>query len=259
MRVIEIAERQLSVLTHSECPELEAAVQADDFLRQWPQFMFHDPYAAEHYPTMYERCPEFQFYVQDDGGVVVAGGNSIPLAWDGTAADLPQGWDAGLERGALGARNDVEPNALCALQATASGAYVGQGLGAALVQTMRMLAMEAGFDALIAPVRPSGKERYPLTEIERYVNWRRQDGLLLDPWLRVHERAGASIMRTAPESMTISGTVAEWEEWTGLRFPDSGEYVVPRALVPVTVDVDDDRCVYVEPNVWMVHRWEASA
>jgi hypothetical protein len=34
----------------------------------------------------------------------------------------------------------------------------------------------------------------------------------------------------------ISGTVAEWEEWTGMRFPDSGAYVVPGALVPVDID-----------------------
>ncbi len=254
MRGLEVGADNYTVFTHAERPELEAAAQGDDFLRQWPQFMFHDPYAAEHYPTMYDRCPDFQFYVQDEGGTVVAGGNSIPLAWDGTEGDLPQGWDDALERGAHGACNNVHPNALCALQATASGAFVGQGLGAALVQTMRMLATDAGFEALIAPVRPSGKERYPLTDIERYVTWRRTDGLLLDPWLRVHERAGASIVRTAPESMTISGTVAEWEGWTGLRFPESGDYVVPGALVPVVVDVTGDRAVYVEPNVWMVHR-----
>ena len=47
-----------------------------------------------------------------------------------------------------------------------------------------------GLDALIAPVRPTWKERYPLTPIERYVLWRREDGLPYDPWLRTHERVG---------------------------------------------------------------------
>jgi hypothetical protein len=54
--------------------------------------------------------------------------------------------------------------------------------------------------------------------------------------------------------MDIPGTVAEWEEWTGMAFPESGEYVVPGALVPVTIDRERDQGRYVEPNVWMLHQ-----
>lgn len=43
------------------------------------------------------------------------------------------------------------------------------------------------------------------------------------------------------------------EAWTGLRFPESGAYVVPGALTPVTIDREADRGEYVEPNVWMRH------
>jgi hypothetical protein len=61
------------------------------------------------------------------------------------------------------------------------------------------------------------------------------------------------VIRVAPSSMRIAGTVENWESWTGLRFPDSGAYVVSGALVPVEIDVDRDEGVYVEPNVWMHH------
>ena len=54
--------------------------------------------------------------------------------------------------------------------------------------------------------------------------------------------------------MRIPGSVGEWESWTGLRFPDSGCYVVPGALVPVEIERERDEGVYVEPNVWMHHR-----
>ena len=110
-----------------------------------------------------------------------------------------------------------------------------------------------GFSKLIAPVRPSWKSRYPLTPIESYVTWRRPDGTLLDPWLRTHERLGAEIVAIAPRSMTISGKVADWETWTGMVFPESGSYIVPGALVPIEIDRERDRGLYVEPNVWMVH------
>ena len=54
--------------------------------------------------------------------------------------------------------------------------------------------------------------------------------------------------------MTITGTVAEWERWTGMTFPDSGEYVVPFATNPITIDREADLGTYNDANVWMVHR-----
>jgi hypothetical protein len=60
-------------------------------------------------------------------------------------------------------------------------------------------------------------------------------------------------MRIAPQSMTISGPVAAWEQWTGMRFSESGEYVVPGALCPVVIDCAHDEGRYVDTNVWMEH------
>jgi hypothetical protein len=54
--------------------------------------------------------------------------------------------------------------------------------------------------------------------------------------------------------MTITGSVGEWTEWTGMAFPDSGVYVVPGALELVVIDREANLGRYVEPNVWMHHR-----
>lgn len=51
--------------------------------------------------------------------------------------------------------------------------------------------------------------------------------------------------------MIVTGTIDEWEGWTGLEFPDDGEYVVPGGLVPVRFA--DGKGTYLEPNVWMRH------
>jgi hypothetical protein len=118
---------------------------------------------------------------------------------------------------------------------------------------MIAIAGEHGLDGVIAPVRPSWKERYPLTAIERYAGWRRTDGLLFDPWMRVHERLGAVVLKPEPHSLRITGTVAEWESWTGLTLPESGRYVFPQGLAPLDVDREADVARYWEPNVWMRH------
>ena len=114
-----------------------------------------------------------------------------------------------------------------------SRSIAGVGIAEAILRRLGAVAAGHGLDLLVAPVRPTWKERYPLVPIERYAAWRRGDGLPYDPWLRTHERLGGEMLASAPRSMTISGTRAEWEEWTGMMFPDDGDYVVPGALVPV--------------------------
>jgi hypothetical protein len=101
-------------------------------------------------------------------------------------------------------------------------------------------------------VRPTLKARYPLIPIERYLEWRRPDGKHFDPWIRVHERIGGEILAAAPESMEMDCPVSDWEEWTGMQFPDDGDYIVPQMLAPLYVR--DGRGRHVEPNVWLRHR-----
>lgn len=221
----------------------------------WPEFMLHDPVAGRHWDDLFKRFGDFQFsLLAPDEDVVVGMGNSVPLAWTGALADLPEeGWDwafvQAVEDHAAGRRPTIQ----CALQIALRPGYQGQGISRLMVQAMRAIGQAHGFRQLIAPVRPNHKSRYPLTSIDRYVEWTTGEGLPFDPWLRVHARLGAAIVKVCHQAMTIPGTVAEWEQWTGLRFPDSGPYVVPGALNPVDIEVEADRGVYVEPNVWMVH------
>jgi hypothetical protein len=46
---------------------------------------------------------------------------------------------------------------------------------------MGKIARRHGVQALIAPVRPGWKERYPLVPIERCARWERPDSRLFDP------------------------------------------------------------------------------
>jgi hypothetical protein len=119
---------------------------------------------------------------------------------------------------------------------------------------MTEIARAHGFQSLIAPVRPSAKERYPLVPIERYATWRHTDESLFDPWMRTHERLGATVVKPEPRSLNITSTVGDWEAWTGLTFPESGDYWFPGGPATVTIDRDQDEGRYFEPNVWMHHR-----
>lgn len=216
----------------------------------WPEFMLHDPVADEHWHALYTDFPQCQFFLVDDGlGRVIGEGNSIPVPWG--SSELPaDGWRRALTDGF----GSIPGQALSALAIVVAPDRQGQGLSRVLLESMRQIATGLGLGNLVAPVRPSAKARYPLTPIDRYVTWRTDDGLPFDPWLRVHARAGAELVSVAPRFMEVPGSVQDWERWTGMRFPESGSYVVLGALVPVELDVEADRGLYVEPNVWMRHR-----
>lgn len=243
---------QYTIYTTKERPDLsEQIMDFDDTI--WPEFMMHDPVANRHWVQLYTTFPEFQFALCDEGEKLIAAGHSIPFYWDGTLDGLPESWDALVETGFAQKEEGRATNTSSALSITVSPGKQGGGLSTVMLKKMREIAGEQGFGALVAPVRPSHKSRYPLTPFERYVAWTREDGSPFDPWIRAHWRLGAEIVRLAPRSMVIPGTIQEWEQWTSMSFPDSGEYVVPGALVPVTIDREKGEGVYVEPNVWMRH------
>ena len=86
------------------------------------------------------------------------------------------------------------------------------------------------------------------------MTWTRPDGAALDPWIRTHLRLGATILAAAPASQTMTGTVAEWEEWSGIALPSTGDYVIPHGLSVLHIDREADLGTYVEPNIWIRHR-----
>lgn len=202
-----------------------------------------------YWPRLLDELPDFQFHVLD-GDEVIARARCLPVRWDGSIDDLPDGIDGAMIRGF----DEGGANVLCALLISVPRAHRKTGASRLALAGMVEIARRHGLDRLIAPVRPSWKERYPLTPIERYATWRRDDGFLVDPWLRIHERAGGEVLKPEPRSLRITATVAEWEEWTELPFPESGEYVFPHGLATVEIDREGDVGRYWEPNVWMLHR-----
>ena len=221
----------------------------------WPFFMLQDPVAGEHWHELYERFGDYQFAMMDtETDRMAAMGNAVPFHWDQPVEELPEGgWDWVFLKAIEDHKAGVEPNIQSAIQVAIHPDYQSQGLSTRMVQNMRTIAESKGFKNLVAPVRPSQKSQYPLASIDDYITWTNNDGLPFDAWLRVHARLGARIIKPCHEAMTIKGTRADWEEWTGLKFPQSGRYVIPGALNPMEFNIEKDECVYIEPNVWMQH------
>ena len=219
----------------------------------WPEFMMHDPIANKYWSSLFELFPEFQIslVIQDE---IVGIANSIPFHWDKTVNELPdEGWDWVLKTGIEDHKNSIKPNALTGLQIAVKNDFQGKGFSSIIVNELIRIARINNFSFLTIPVRPSLKSKYPLTSIDEYITWKREDGLPFDPWLRVHVKCGGKIIKSCHKAMYIPGTIKEWEAWTGLTFLQSGSYTVNGALNPIIIDLAEDRGEYIEPNVWVVH------
>ena len=237
----------MNLVRYADRPDLRAIRYESLSRRTFPEYMHHNEPGGRYWSRLYDEHPDFQLALLD-GHELIAELHSVPTPWDGSDEDLPSGWDEAFTRAF---ETDREPDVLCALAISVLPERQGERLSSRMVTAMREAAAAAGLRELIAPVRPTLKSRYPLIPIERYVQWRRQDGSHFDPWIRIHERIGGTIIAPCPRSMVMRAPVADWQQWTGIEFPDDDEYVFPDALA--TLVVENGIGTHIEPNVWLRH------
>jgi hypothetical protein len=244
----------LRIVTLAERPDLADAVPGV-LASRWPTFMLAgQPGHDVDMFALLSAVPQHQILLLGADDTVLGVGLSVPLAWDRTVDGLPAGWDGAVAASARLLGQGGTPNAVSALSITLKPAAGGRGLAARMVGALKAAAAGAGLDAMIAPVRPVLKSQYPLAPMAQYLTWRTADDQVFDPWLRLHLRLGGVQVGIAYPSMTIKGTVAQWQDWTDMSLPAAGEFVIPGGLVPLAVDRRADQATYREPNVWFVHR-----
>lgn len=215
-----------SVVTAAERPDLVAAMWA--MPSSWPTFMLKDPVARLFYPRLVETFPQYQLLAVDAQNDVIGRINSVPFPWAGSDDELPaRGWDAILEHAFLSRQLGVEPTAVSLIEARVAPIHQGAGLSVELLRAARSNVERCGLTDMFGPVRPIGKANEPRTSMTEYVARARTDGLPADPWLRVHTRMGARIVKVCPISMTVPGTLAD-----GGRGPAFRSTAQPRLMFP---------------------------
>jgi GNAT superfamily N-acetyltransferase len=247
----------MRAFTLAQRPDLNIEFEKLDE-RLWPEFMLH---GDMNNPDDYSKFDEYQFAYINESGQVIAGGQTIPFHWSGVTEELPETLDEVMQNAlanreatvAVSAPGTQQLNYLCAVAALVDEPARGQGMSRAILLEMKKLARRHGLFGVVAPVRPTLKSEHPEVSIEKYANWRREDGQLYDPWLRVHEQLGGKRLGIAPRAFSVIASVADWQRWTGVAFDHTGAHMVPGALVPVEIDFESDTGTYVEPSVWYLH------
>lgn len=242
-------------LRHCERPDLWSRMP-EIFAGVVPEYNVHgDVMAGGRWERLHRDFGQYQLVLYDEeSDDVVAAARSVPIVWDGTIAGLGSGLDEAIVASFAALDRGDPPTALCAIGIEVPLGRRGAGLAGRMLREVSDFARRCGFSSMVVPLRPILKDRYPITPIERYAGWRDADGQVFDPWIRLHVRHGATMATPLPRSSRITGSVAEWESWTGMAFPDDGDYVFPGGLAPLHIDRERDLGSYWEPNVWVVYR-----
>ena len=214
----------------------------------WPEFMLHWNCSA--WSHLFSTFADHQILLINKGKLI-AYGHTIPIYWGENITNVPDNLKTLIENGVETKEKGLKPNILLALAAVVSPKYKGEGLSYEIVRLMKELCIEKKYDSLIVPVRPTLKPKYPLISIENYAYWKNEDGSAFDPWLRVHDKLGGKILKTAEKSMVITGKIKEWEEWSNTKIPESGKYIIEGALNPLEINYDQDIGIYYDPCIWI--------
>ena len=253
---LRIRDEICSVYTVAQKPELQEEIEGVH-TGSWPTFFLGDAVHVRYWKRLYEQFPSYQVAVVGQDGQVLAAIHALPISWNGTPADLPEGWDDAVIRGFEGHQQGIPANTLCILAGVVAEEAQGKGLSYELIKIMKSIAAsEERFEHAIVPVRPTRKVNFPDMPLEAYCRKTREDGARFDPWLRVHERLGGTILGLNHESQLVTGSIAQWELWTGREFDRSGEYMVDGAMQPVMIDLERDMGRYYDLTVWFEHQAE---
>ena len=177
--------------------------------------------------------------------------NCAPIPCGGLDVLPAEGWDWLVET--AGTRPAERANVLGALAISVLPVNRGKGYATRMIREMRELSERRGFDAVVAPVRPTAKCDYPHVPIGEYIRWKDAQGRQFDPWLRSHLSQGGRLVGPCERSMVVEEHIAFWETWAGRRFETSGDYVLEGALVPISIDLERQIGRYEEPNVWVTY------
>lgn len=227
------------IVTVAERPDLEERLgEVGD---PWPEFIHHDEVVNRHWPRLYEDFRELQLILyEEETDTLLGKGCTIPVAWDGRTENLSGGVVDVLESGGSG-------NVLCALVAVVDPAQQGRRLSGLIIEGMGHIAAVHDLECLIAPVRPTWKERYPANfarALHALDAGRRPPLRPVDPrappaWRR-DPRRRAALARRPRKRGRVGGVDGD-----GLR---RERRLRPGALVPVAVDRERDEGRYVEPK-----------
>ena len=240
------------ITTLKERPDLARAVEGL-YSNAWPKFVSGEKVMSSYWGFINEHFWDHQILLINRETVLAVVNSAAFHQGKDNDEVSSEGIYWGLNKIAHDFYNKKRPDTLMALQVIVNPQFKKKGLSYHCVKELKCLAKCKGYDNVYIPLRPSCKHLYPLMPIEEYVVFIDEMNKHYDPWIRVNVMLGGEVIKPC-KGITIIDTIEQWETWTGLSFPFDGSYVVSEAMVPIEVDVLNNKVSYYQENVWIRHK-----
>lgn len=215
----------------------------------FPEYVNAEPTWSECFPKILEAQAHLQIFIVDGKcDELLAVICHCQLSWDGDPTTLP-GYNQ-LLRETLVEDDTQQPNMLVGIMGIVPDKHRGKNVPEKLYMAMQKLAKDYNFDYITSPIRPTLKHLYPNYSTEEYLSWKTKDGRPFDPWIRTNMASDTECLGIAHDSIGVTASLEQWQEWCGMVFPVSGEYLIPGGHKLLKVDVENDSAFYGEDHVW---------
>jgi hypothetical protein len=185
-------------------------------------------------PVPFEDCPVDRFFFTTGDGAseeLIGSGLTMSIFWNGLAEGLPPGgWQGVVRQCAKDAARGKRCNTLVGMQLFTVSRYRKGGLSSRFLGEMLALAGRLQHRYLIIPaLTPIQFAReYVERPYEELAGLKRDDGLPVDHWARLHVRKGAEILGHCSTSHRFALSVADFNRHlTTHKITSSGYHVVP--------------------------------
>ena len=248
---------------HEASPQMwEDVLELVNSNDMWPKFLAENPD-----DPINKNMDEFENILSS--GCVIATCNNVlaGLMVIGLASipgELPEGYEALLLNIGQVLKGNLQPTHGAALLFCIDKQFQNNNVDEYLVSFSTNYMIGNKIDKFIVPIRPTLKCRYPLIDFKDYIIWEKTAGQPFDPFLRriknVFEKSYMAAsglenrlsVRCARKPAVYTGTVSQWQKWTGMRFLSSGLYTHPQALRPFEIDLERNSGSYKEETAWLV-------
>jgi len=245
------AKEGLKIYRFSELSKDQIEKYKDTVSSAFPEVLYQSEVVKTCWPTIESYFPQYQLFLIDAEDNLIGFLNSIPVFWEVPLSLLPDdGWDWLVKTGIEDYEEMIIPNCLGGLQIIISREHLGKGYSRMLIAEGKALMEHFGFNHFIIPIRPTLKSQYPEMAMEDYIHFKIDDKIY-DPWIRTHLSSGANIIKVCSNAMNIKGDIPYWEQLMGHKIEQSGYHIVPGALNPVYMNLEENIGEYREDNVWI--------
>ena len=211
-------------------------------------------------PNMFDSINlDWIIFINPTTGELVGHGITTRFAWDQDIASLPGGWQGVVRASYIHSHVEQrQPNTLVGLFIFVEDQFRQQGWANNVIEEMRALAKRNAIQALIIPLRPPlrYKKEYAAMPMAEFAALKRDDGLPLDHWIRLHTRLGARILCASEKSHQHAMSVQDFHvQFSPIPLPESGDMLVERngEWYKIHVDLERDFVLINQGCVWVRH------